>query len=206
MARAFLSLDKNLSLSILPHSPFQKETAAAAKQIGSDVLLHLPMEPVEFPHINPGKGALLSSMDTDQMLKQLKANLNAVPFVIGVNNHMGSRLTQDSAKMRQIFTILKRHNLFFVDSVTSSESRCMEAAKLLQLKFARRQVFLDHVQQENAVRLQIKRLITIAKKRGRAIGIGHPYPVTLKVLEEEMDDIKKEVHIVPVSTLVAQLK
>jgi hypothetical protein len=140
-------------------------------------------------------------METDQMLGQLKINLNAVPFIVGVNNHMGSRLTTDSAKMRQIFSILKRRGLFFIDSVTSSDSRCQEAATLLQLRFARRQVFLDHVQNENTIRLQIKRLVTIAKKRGRAIGIGHPYPVTLKVLKEEIGDIKKEVHIVPVSTL-----
>jgi len=202
VAKKFLALQGNLSFSILPHSPNQRQIAAAVHQQGRDVLLHLPMEPIEYPGVDPGKGALLESMQPDELIQQLKRNLDAVPFVVGVNNHMGSKLTQSSAKMRQIFTVLKRRDLFFVDSLTSSRSRCMETANLLQLKFARRQVFLDHVQENMAIRLQIKRLISIAKNHGQAIGIAHPYPATLDVLQEELDNIENEVDLVSVSTLV----
>jgi polysaccharide deacetylase 2 family uncharacterized protein YibQ len=104
--------------------------------------------------------------------------------------------------MRQIFTILKKRNLFFVDSLTSPRSCCQETAHLLNLKFAQRNVFLDHVQEPNAIRFQIKRLISVARKKGKAIGIGHPYPTTLEVLREELPNIKKRVGLVRISELV----
>ncbi len=202
MASKFLELDAKLSFSVLPHSPFQRMIAIAIHRSGRDVLLHLPMEPLEYPDIDPGDGTLLCSMDPDELLDQLRKDLDAVPFVAGINNHMGSRLTQDSAKMRQVFTILKRRNLFFVDSLTNPGSRCAQAAKLLQVKFAERNVFLDHAQDPYAIRFQIKRLLTIAKTKGRAIGIAHPYPVTLQVLREELPNIEREVNIVRVSQFV----
>jgi polysaccharide deacetylase 2 family uncharacterized protein YibQ len=201
MASKFLKLNSPFSFSVIPNSPFQKEIASSAHESGRDVLLHLPMEPSEYPDVNPGEGALLSSMTPDELLGQLERNLNAVPFVVGVNNHMGSKLTQDASKMRQVFTILKRRNLFFVDSFTSPGSRCAQAAKLLGLKFARRQVFLDHVQDTHAIRFQIKRLISVANKKGAAIGIAHPHPVTWRVLKEDLQQINSQVEIVRVSLL-----
>ncbi|MBW1740424.1 MAG: divergent polysaccharide deacetylase family protein [Deltaproteobacteria bacterium] len=202
IASKFLDLEGVMSFSVLPHSPFQKSIATAIHQSGRDVLVHLPMEPLAYPEVDPGAGALLSSMTPDELLHQVRKDLDAVPFAVGVNNHMGSRLTQDSAKMRQIFTILKKRNLFFVDSLTSPRSCCRQAAHLLMLKFAQRHVFLDHIQDANAIRFQINRLISIAKKQGQAIGIGHPYPTTWEVLNEALPNIKNEVHFVRVSELV----
>jgi polysaccharide deacetylase 2 family uncharacterized protein YibQ len=202
MATNFLELDGVLSFSVLPNSPFQQQIASAIHEMGRDVLLHLPMEPIEYPDVNPGAGALICSMSPDELLDQLNKNLDAVPYIVGVNNHMGSKLTQDSAKMRQIFTVLKKRNLFFVDSLTSPKSHCLGAAKLLKLKFGRRHVFLDHVQDTKTIRFQIKRLISVAKTRGYAIGIGHPYATTLEVLREDLPNIKRKVDLVPVSQLV----
>lgn len=160
------------------------------------------MEPMEYPEVDPGVGALLSSMTPDDLLDQLQEDLDSVPLAVGVNNHMGSRLTQDPARMRQIFTILKKRNLFFVDSLTSPQSCCQQSALLLKLKFAQRHVFLDHVQDQNAIRFQIKRLVSMARKHGKAIGIGHPYPATWEVLSEELPNIKNQVELVRVSELV----
>ena len=202
MASRFLELDGVLSFSILPYSPFQQEIACAVPQKGRDVLLHLPMEPLEYPSVNPGEGALMSAMGPDDLLDQLRRDLDAVPFVVGVNNHMGSKLTQDSAKMRQVFTILKGRNLFFVDSLTNPKSCCARAAHLLNLKFARRHVFLDHDQTAHAIRFQIRRLVTIAETHGSAIGIGHPYPVTWEILKEEIPKLRGKIKLVPGSKLV----
>lgn len=202
IASRFLSLDGVISFSVLPHSPFQERIASAVHQDGRDLLLHLPMEPVEYPRVDPGAGALLSSMTPDDLLDQLRKDLDAVPLAVGVNNHMGSRLTQDPARMRQLFTILKKRNLFFVDSLTGPRSYCQQAAHLLQVKFAQRHVFLDHNQDPTAIRFQIKRLIGIARERGQAIGIGHPYPATWEVLNEELPTIKNQVELVRVSELV----
>ena len=202
LASRFLVLDGVMSFSVLPHSPFQKSIAKTIRRSGRDVLLHLPMEPMEYPHVDPGVGALLSSMEPDELLYQLRKDLDAVPLAVGVNNHMGSRLTQDRVRMHQIFTILKKRNLFFVDSLTSPGSCCQETAHLLNLKFAQRHVFLDHVQDPNTIRFQIKRLISVARRKGKAIGIGHPYPTTLEVLREELPNIKRQVGLVRISELV----
>lgn len=202
IASRFLELDAQLSFSVLPFSPFTERIATSAHRSGKEVLLHLPMEPIEYPEVDPGEGALLGTMTPDELLSQLNRNIKAVPFAVGVNNHMGSKLTQDSAKMHQIFTVLKRRNLFFVDSVTSSKSCCKQTAGSLRLRFAQRQVFLDHDQEPDMIRFQIKRLISIAKKRGKAIGIGHPYPTTLDVLKKDLNTIKSQVNLVPVSELV----
>ncbi len=202
IASGFLMLDASLSFSILPHSPFQERIGNMVHQKNRDVLLHLPMEPVGYPKIDPGKGALLSSMGANELLQNLKDDLAAIPFISGVNNHMGSKLTQDSARMRQIFSILKKRGLFFVDSLTTPKSCCSRVAELFKLRFAERQVFLDNVQETNAIHFQIMRLISIAKERGKAIGIGHPYTITLETLERELPNIKSQVNIVPVSRLV----
>lgn len=202
IAKRLLRMDAGLSISILPHSPFQKEIATLAHQAGREVLLHLPMEPLEYPEVDPGPGALITSMTPDEMLAVLRRDLDAVPHISGVNNHMGSRLTEDAARIRQVFTILKKRGLFFIDSLTSPRSQCAQVAQLFKLPFAQRHVFLDHTQEANAIRFQIKRLISTAKKHGQAIGIGHPYPVTLQVLEEELTEVKKGVTIVPVSDLI----
>ena len=108
MAEKFLSLDHHITLAILPHSPLQRKIATKAYHKGIEVMLHLPMEPVEYPAARPGPGALLSSMTTDQMISQLEENINAVPFISGVNNHMGSKITAVSTRMYQIFSILKK--------------------------------------------------------------------------------------------------
>jgi polysaccharide deacetylase 2 family uncharacterized protein YibQ len=202
IASKFLTLNEVMSFSVLPHSPFQKAIARAINESRRDLLLHLPMEPIEYPQIDPGVGALLSSMTPDCLLDQLGRNLNAVPFIVGVNNHMGSRLTQDPAIMRQILIVLKKRNLFFVDSLTNPQSCSQRVAHQLKVDFARRHVFLDHDQDANAIRFQIRRLISIAKKQGWAIGIGHPHPVTWEVLNDELPNIATQVEFVRVSDVV----
>jgi hypothetical protein len=165
-------------------------------------MLHLPMEPNEFPRVNPGPGALMSAMTPDELIDQLNRNLDDVPLAKGVNNHMGSRLTSSSFQMNQIFSILKKRNLFFIDSRTTTETVARQSARLLQVPFSQRDVFLDHVQERAFVEKQILALIKTAKEHGGAVGIGHPYAITLEVLEEMLPEIKKQVDIVPASQMV----
>jgi polysaccharide deacetylase 2 family uncharacterized protein YibQ len=154
MAEKFLGLDINLTFSILPHSPFQNKIARLASSKGLEIMLHLPMEPVEYPEVNPGPGTLLSSMTPDELINQLEENLNTMPSVKGVNNHMGSKLTAESTQMYQIFSVLKHRGLFFIDSRTTSDSLCKPSARLFQVPFAQRDVFIDHYQilSENKLR------------------------------------------------------
>ena len=195
-------LDNNLTFSILPYAPHRKRILQFAQREGAETMLHLPMEPDEYPRADPGPGALLSTMSPDELIDQLEKHLAAVPSAKGVNNHMGSKMTALSTKMYQIFSILKKRNLYFIDSRTSAESLCRPSARLLLLPFAQRDVFLDHVQEPEFVRKQIQKLIRIALTTGEAIGIGHPYRVTYQVLLDELPKLRKKVKLVPASALV----
>jgi len=202
IAIKFSKLNAVLTFSILPHSPFQKTIAHLSRKKGFDIMLHLPMEPVEYPDVNPGPGTLLTSMTPDQLTRQLENDLDAVPFIKGVNNHMGSKMTAASSQMYQIFTILKKRGLYFVDSRTTVETLCKPSARLFQIPFAQRDVFLDHVATVEFIRKQLNELVRIAQHNGYAVGIGHPHSLTYQVLREMLPELQKKVRLVPASEIV----
>jgi len=202
IARKFSNLNAMLTFSILPYSPFQKSIARLSRDKGLGIMLHLPMEPVEYPDVNPGPGTLLTSMTPDQLTRQLEKDLDAVPFIRGVNNHMGSKMTAESSQMYQIFSILKNRGLYFVDSRTTAETLCKPSARLFQIPFAQRDVFLDHRVEVEFIRKQLKELVRIAQRNGYAVGIGHPHSLTYQVLHEMLPDLQKKIRLVPASEIV----
>lgn len=202
LARKFIRLDSNLTISILPRSPFTKQIARDARENGLEIMLHQPMEPNEYPRVNPGPGVLLTSMSPDAIIEQLNANLDEIPDIKGVNNHMGSKMTANSPQMRQIFSVLKKRGLYFVDSRTTRDTMCKMSASLLQVPFAERDVFIDHRHNADFIHKQLKELVRIARKEGFAVGIAHPHVSTYKVLLETLPDLKKRIELVPVSHLV----
>ncbi len=202
LCEKLIKLDTSLTFSILPRSPFQTSLSRLAVDRGSEIMLHLPMEPKEYPRVNPGPGALLTRMSPDELVGQLELNLEDLPYIKGVNNHMGSKMTASSTQMNQVFSVLKKRGLYFIDSKTDPDSTGRSSARLFQVPFGERDVFLDHVQTKEFVRNQINLLIRIAEKHGSAIGIAHPHEVTYRVLRETLPDLKKRVKIVPASRLV----
>ena len=202
LAMGLVKVDKNITFSILPFSPAGTQLAQRLSAKGAELMLHLPMEPTQYPKVNPGPGALLSSMSPDALLTQLRKDIQAVPGTVGVNNHMGSRLTADSDKMNQIFTVLKKSDLFFIDSRTSVDSKGEQSARMFQLKFSHRDVFLDNFQDVEYISGQMKKLVKQAKEHGSAIGIGHPHQATLDALKRELPKLKGKVQLVPASKLV----
>jgi polysaccharide deacetylase 2 family uncharacterized protein YibQ len=202
IAKKFSQLNGGLTFSILPYSPYQKRIARLAHDSGLGIMLHLPMEPFEYPAVNPGPGTLLTTMTADQLIRQLENDLASVPYIKGVNNHMGSKMTAESGQMYQIFSILKKQNLYFIDSRTSSETVCKPSARLFQIPFAQRDVFIDHLQDPDFIRKQINELIRIAQRNGQAVGIGHPHTITYEILREMLPELEKKVKLVPASEIV----
>ncbi len=203
IAMALCDLNSNITFSVLPFAPFGKTISKQLHARGSQLMLHLPMEPFEYPDVNPGPGAILSSMSPDTLLDQLKKNINDIPNIVGVNNHMGSRITTNSDQMNQIFSALKKKELFFIDSRTTPKSQCKASARLFKLKFAQRDVFLDNFQNQEYITGQFNKLKALAKKHGFAIGIGHPYKATLHTLARELPKLEKKIQIVRASTLTS---
>jgi polysaccharide deacetylase 2 family uncharacterized protein YibQ len=158
------------------------------------------MEPRGYPLKNPGKGALFVSMGERELLCQLRKDLEAVPFIKGVNNHMGSRFMEHGEKVRLVLQELKKRGLFFLDSRTTSKSQGYQIARELALKTDKRDLFLDNETDVKDIQAQLEKLIRIARDNGTAIAICHPYPTTISALKEMIPRIKADgMQIVPLS-------
>lgn len=203
-ARKLLALDLPLGFSVLPFSAHGRAVAEEVRARGREVLVHLPMEPKTYPQLSPGPGALLAAMDPARLRQATQAALAAVPGAVGVNNHMGSRLTEDRAAMQEVCAVLRQQGLFFLDSLTSPRSQAWQQAQGMGLAFARRDVFLDHDASHAAVVAQLNRLIELAKAHGQAVAIGHPHAATIQALGELAGRLRHEVELVPVSRLLTR--
>jgi polysaccharide deacetylase 2 family uncharacterized protein YibQ len=202
-AQVLLAMEAPLSFAILPNTPYKDFIAREAQRRGRDILLHLPMEPYSYPHVNPGRPVLLSTMDAHELTTQMESALATVPSAVGVNNHMGSRLTEDRAAMQMVMQLMKQHNLFFLDSRTSPKSLAYQVARELGVRTAQRHVFLDNETDPRKIATQLHRLAALAREYGNAIGIGHPYPETVQSLRYTLQEIQQTgIEVVPVSRLV----
>lgn len=200
--RSFVDLGIPITFSILPGARFSKHIASEAKRLNYEVILHLPMQPHN-PAKNPGYGAISLDMSRDEMLRQLSEDIEAVPYINGVNNHMGSHLTENWTAMNIILEDLHRRGLFFLDSMTSPHSVAYNVAKRIGVKSGKRDVFLDNKRDIGYIKGQIDEAIRIAKLSGEATVIGHPRRETVAALREKISDFKKEgIELVVVSTLL----
>jgi polysaccharide deacetylase 2 family uncharacterized protein YibQ len=192
-----------VSGAVLPVLAGSAEAARELDRSGKDVLLHLPMEPKGFPAVKPGPGVVLRSQSDQEIADTVEADLASVPGAVGVNNHMGSAATADPRVMRVVASVLARRGLFFVDSRTTDATVAFDAARDARVRTASRKVFLDDVQSEEAIEASLAGLVERAKADGAAIGIGHPYPATLAVLDRELPKLaSRGVRLVRVRELV----
>lgn len=200
--RKFMALGIPITYAILPASPFAARLSEMIRKQGFEQMLHIPMEPEQYPAVNPGPGALMGSMAPADLLNVLTKSLDAFPMARGVNNHMGSRLTSLPAPMFRIMTLLKQRNLYFIDSRTASGSVCRTTAGVTRIPFGERDIFLDHELSAKAIRRQISGLLRAADAYGEAIGIAHPHGVTYRILREQLPVLKKKIEWVPASRIV----
>ena len=181
-----------IGLSILPYQTYSQEILLLAQQYNKPALLHMPMEPVNYPAVNPGEGALLLSMSPKQVRKILNQALNSLPGIVGVNNHMGSAFTADQELMKAVIEELKSRGLFFLDSRTTKYTVGRALAEEMGARTCERKVFLDNLRNKSAIEQKLNELCQKAHQLGSAIGIGHPYPETIEVLEERLGEISSQ--------------
>lgn len=199
-----LKIDAPITFSILPHCTYSVDSAEKLYRAGREILLHLPMEPHGYPDKDPGAGALFSRMNGEEIRRQVKKNIEAVPYIAGVNNHMGSRFMEDEDGLNIVFNRLSEEDLFFVDSLTTRRSKGKKLAKKIGLRFASRDIFIDNNQDFTII---LQKFMNLLKKRNRwktLIIIGHPYPGTILALKQAVPGIRAEgIEIVPVSDLIS---
>lgn len=181
-----LALPGPVTLAIMPDTPHATDFARQAHRAGKTVILHMPMDPATGPYAwHPGT-------PLPELERRLEAALAKVPFVSGINNHMGSRMTAEPQAMAWLMAELQRRHLFFVDSRTSAATVAAAKAQAQGLASLSRDVFLDDVRTPEAIAGQLQVAIALARKQGSAVLIGHPYPQTLEVLERELPRLKAQ--------------
>jgi polysaccharide deacetylase 2 family uncharacterized protein YibQ len=209
--REFTALPYALTFSVLPGVERSRELARACSAAGFEVMLHLPMEPLN-SRLDPGPGCITVEMTDDQIAALVEDDLAAVPAAVGVNNHMGSRATADPRVMRAVLSVLRRQGLLFVDSRTTGSSVAGQVAAELGVPHAARSVFLDtNLRPEpgtaeeflELAQERVGELGRLAQRRGCAIGICHYREQTAQMLARLLPSLREAgIEIVSVSQLI----
>ncbi len=197
-----LDINVSLTFAILPQRPFSLSINQKLHSLGREIILHLPLEPKD-KDVSLGKGMLLLSMPREELLSRLRENLDSVPHLTGVNNHMGSEFTANEEGMRLVLGELKERGLFFLDNRTTVETVGLKVARELGVRAEERSVFLDNEEDPEYISSQLDKLVRMAREKGSAIGVCHPTSTTIRVLREKLPEFRTQgVDFVPVSTLV----
>lgn len=187
LAAELLDLGVPLTFAVLPHLAQSAAFADAAKARGHEVLLHLPMEPLHPERHDPGRAAILTDLSRDENANRIRRAFDGVPGFDGVSNHMGSRATATSEVMDLVFQEMRRRGggLFFLDSRTTPYSVVPERARRAGVAWLCNNLFLDGGDEDPALpSVQTERLEEIARRRGRAIAIGHVRPRTVAAVRD----------------------
>jgi len=189
-----------LTLSFLPSRPHTRALSSLAQQYNKEIMLHSPME--NQLGLELGTGGLLETMSEQEIKKTLSQSFKAIPNMIGINNHMGSKLTSKPKIMKWVMEQVQQHPFYFVDSRTSSDSVAAQIAEEFHIPNLSRDVFLDHKQTRKFVQKQFLKLIKIAKEKGTAVAIAHPHKVTVDYLSWALPKLdEKGVRIATISAL-----
>nr|WP_086937801.1 divergent polysaccharide deacetylase family protein [Thaumasiovibrio occultus] len=197
MPPALSQLPKEISIAILPFTRYDQDIASQAHTEQRDVLLHLPLEARNPAPEEPG--TLKLAMPRHDVDLRVTEFIERLPDIVGVNNHMGSAYTEHAAQVDWIMAVIARYDLAFLDSRTSLSSVAADVAKTHQIPTLRRDIFLDHIIDKDYIRQQLHMAASLANDRGYAVAIGHPYPETLQVLQQEIPHLSVE--LVPLSSL-----
>ncbi len=205
----FFDISPKITLSIIPGLPFSGFSAAKAKSNGQVVMIHIPMEAKTFPSEYARKGGptkehmLFTSFSDWTIRSMTRKLLNKVPSAVGINNHMGSKFTENEKKMRVVLEEVKKAGLFFVDSLTSSRSKGKSLCKAMGIPFAVRNIFIDNSSKMSDMQKQLDKALKRAEKYGKVLAIGHPRTNTIKAIRRFVKNLdKSRFTLVPVSRLV----
>lgn len=198
------SLKAPLTVSFLTYGRRLSEQVENSRRAGQEIMIHVPMEAKS--NIDVAPDVLTTAMSKDEIKRNLSVMLGKFDNVQGINNHMGSKLTEDKERMASVMEVLKQNNMFFLDSKTSAGSHAEEAAAETGVAYAHRHVFIDNNNDKKYILGQLQKAEKIALKNGYAIAIGHPKSQTFEALKEWLPALNgKKVRLVPLSQIVRVL-
>jgi polysaccharide deacetylase 2 family uncharacterized protein YibQ len=202
-ADELVRLDYPISFSVLPRLQYSRETAEEAHRAGREVMLHLPMEPEPGAVTRSSHGVITVGMPEAEVSRIVEADLDAVSYVRGVNNHQGSRATSDPKLMLALMKTLAQHRLFFIDSRTTANTVALDEARRAGVPAFFRSVFLDDNMDTAYTAGQLDKLRRLARQEGAALAIGHPHQSTIDALKQYLPQFERDdIELVPASELV----
>lgn len=178
-------IDAPFAVAILPNLPFTTEIARCAQDNDKLVMLHLPMEPEHTPDEYPKDYLLKTSMGDAKIRTLLSKTFDRMPWIQGVNNHMGSKATADQRLMRVVLEELKNRDLFFLDSLVTSNTVSAKIALEKDVPYAKRDIFLDNENKRSSIENMFQEAADLAKKNGSVVLIGHDRPLTMQIIKEQ---------------------
>ena len=192
LIQSFCDIAHPLTFSIFPDERETVWTAEQAAKSGHGVMVHLPMEPNDYPTRDPGQGAIFIAHPYDRIRQITRHALTTVPHAKGVNNHMGSRVTQDRRVIGYVLEEVERQGYYFVDSVTSPTSVAYDVSVGMGIPSARNATFVDLESDADAIERRLRRLAMTARQAGTAVGIAHARSETQEVLARVMPELVAE--------------
>lgn len=206
MAAELLEIRGPLTFAVLPGLARSESFAERARQRGHDVILHLPMEPLDSERHDPGANSLDPALDLEENRRRLRLQLDAFPDYSGVSNHMGSRATTEAALMDLLLEELRTRDrsLFVLDSRTTPYSVLTDRARRVGVRCAANNVFLDANDEDGTVpEVQVDRVASIARRYGHAIAIGHVRRDTVDAVKLALEEWQRDgIQLVPLSDLM----
>jgi len=201
-SRAAIDLPAPLTLSFIPYGYHLPELVAASRAAGHEVMLHVPMEPLD-AEADPGPNALRTTVPVEENRRRLLWAFSRLEGIVGLNNHMGSKFTTWRAGMEMVMQEVQERGMLFVDSFTNNESVGFLVARERKLPSVARDVFIDHDISRGAISKSLQELERIARRRGYAVGIAHPHDLTREALHSWIIEAQaRGVDFVPVSHIV----
>jgi polysaccharide deacetylase 2 family uncharacterized protein YibQ len=204
-AENLMGMGVPITLSILPHRPHSTELALRAKKKKYEVMLHQPMEPMAYPSVKPGAGAIYSSLSRQEVASITAENIKAVPYAKGVNNHMGSRAMTNNATVQSMLEVIRENGLYFVDSRTIGNTVGYDLARSMEVPAAERSVFIDKSDKADYQYSigKLRETINRALEQGSCVAIGHPSPETINAIKSMVNKFEEAgVELVFASSLV----
>lgn len=199
----FLDMDKNVTFSILPLEHFSTHVMNKAIEAGHETMIHMPMEPIDYPHNNPGPNAIYVHMKEKEIRNMVQKYIKALPLCIGSNNHMGSLVTSDCDVMKIVLEEINKSNLYFIDSRTSVNSVAYDVARDMMIPTFKNSMFLDTEPLNNTTyQNKLKRLKKMSQSNSKMLVIAHcNSEKQLRYLKRFINDVKNDYKLIPVSRL-----
>jgi len=195
------SLKAPITVSFLTYGRNLDEQIQNSLKNGQEIMIHVPMEAKTAVDVAPD--VLTTQMSNDEIKQNLLDMLQKFENVKGINNHMGSKLTEDYDRMKVVMEVLKSKGFYFLDSKTSPNSKAENAAADVGIAYAHRHVFLDNNNDKLYILGQLAKTEKLARKNGYAIAIGHPKTQTYAALKEWLPKIEKNgIKIIPLSKAI----